>query len=662
MRLLLIFLLAFTANDLILGQCPQLGPINGSAAPQWCAGQSYTYSIPNSANAGLEWQIICADPNAVRFVGDSVGPSVSLWITYEISFTICATATNPCYNPPPTICLDVEPLPGYVMDYPPDITVCEGDQVNVIFNGQGDYYQWGTGGCNPNANPWFGLPTQGIGDLDFIAANDLDQPLFCNIGVAPMVGNCQGHGVVFKIHVNPTPYVHPTSDITVCGGASLDIPITGMPGTVFDWSNDNPAIGLASAGSGDIVFTSANPASTEVGTVVVTPSFEGCLSKPDTFRITVNPMPVLDPLPDLTLCAGDALQVSYNGFPAGVAYPWTNSNPAIGLPASGSGDINLFTAQVSKVENALITVKPQIGACKADPLTFRVQVKPVSTINPVSDVTVCTGDTVSVKFTASPPAVFYWTNTNTAIDLPAVGVGNLLFLAAPVTNTQTATIAVSPDLNGCPAPPFFFQITVNKCCVTFAGNMDTTAVQVCGEGDMPVVFLGKDSLETGDSLHFILYSVAGNPLGSVLYETDTLVFPFLPGLTSLDTTYFVAAIAGNGLSNDSIDRSDKCLSISNAQRVRWLTRPTIQLTASEAAYCGDGCFDAAFAFTGRPPFQLNWVLEHIGTPVYGRSETAQATTLTITVCTADFWQPVPGGAMLDFRMLKFNDADCVCGQ
>src|SRR6187549_2221731 len=78
------------------------------------------------------------------------------------------------------------------------------------------------------------------------------------------------------------------------------------------------------------------------------------------------------------------------------------------------------------------------------------QVPPV--MDPVSSQTVCKDqNTDLINFTSSDPGtVFFWTNDNPSIGLPANGVGNIGSFAG-INNTsvpQTATITVTPKVTG----------------------------------------------------------------------------------------------------------------------------------------------------------------------------------------------------------------------
>src|SRR4030095_7994241 len=71
-----------------------------------------------------------------------------------------------------------------------------------------------------------------------------------------------------------------------------------------------------------------------------------CATAIATFTLTVNPVPTLDPIgSDTTVFDGSVVPPNnFWGTPADVTFSWINSNPAIGLAASGTGNIPSFTA------------------------------------------------------------------------------------------------------------------------------------------------------------------------------------------------------------------------------------------------------------------------------------------------------------------------------
>lgn len=144
----------------------------------------------------------------------------------------------------------------------------------------------------------------------------------------------------------------------------------------------------------------------------------GCTFSPAGFSVNSNSNPTIDPVPNQDLCENTSTApVNFNGSPAGLTFNWTNSHPAIGIPASGSGNIWAFTAlNGSNVPIvATISVTPIApGGCMGPAATFTI------TVNPVPDPAAgycqqafCVGDnpTVAVLLPGGPNVKWYLTPT-----------------------------------------------------------------------------------------------------------------------------------------------------------------------------------------------------------------------------------------------------------
>ncbi len=406
-----------------------------------CHNINYEYSVPNSAAAALVWTII---PYMGNFVGSSTGETVMIEWHYPGGSTaqICATPTNPCYTAPPCLTVTIDPMP--YMNDPPNITVCAGEQVQVDFTGigPGDYdFEWTVWNTN---NP-FGLPPSGSGDLDFIAIHDwfLDVPVGGTVSVHPFEGGCEGKPEVFAIAVLPHPEMDPPPDLTVCAGAPVSVVFSGPAGTTYTWENSNTAVGLVASGSGNINFSAAQVTQTETAVISVIPHKGDCEGLPVEFEITVNPGPMLDEPPDVTVCASEPVSVTFSGTPTG-------------------------------------------GTCPGYPETFTISVLPRPMVNPVASVTACAGAPVTVNFGGTTGAAFEWENSNPAIGLSVSGTGNLSFTAADVSGVQTATVTVTPVKDGCPGQPKTFFITI-KPLPSMDAPPDWTA---CAETELNIGFTG----------------------------------------------------------------------------------------------------------------------------------------------------------------------------
>ena len=138
--------------------------------------------------------------------------------------------------------------------------------------------------------------------------------------------------------------------------------------------------------------------------------------------------PILNPVPDQVVCNGAgtaAINFSTATSIGTVIYNWTNTNTAIGLAASGTGNIASFVA--TNATNApisgSITVTPVYingVSCTGTPLTFTITVNPTATVNAVANQVVC-NNTATAAVNFSSPAtggtiVYNWTNNAPSID------------------------------------------------------------------------------------------------------------------------------------------------------------------------------------------------------------------------------------------------------
>jgi hypothetical protein len=402
------------------------------------------------------------------------------------SITVTPVYTNggtTCTGPSKTFTITVNPVP--TVNAVSNKAYCNGATTAIInFSGTagGTAYNW------TNNNTAIGLGASGTGDiLPFTTTNGTNGPLVATITVTPVAAGCPGAPVTFTITVNPTPVVNPIASQTVCNGtttANINFisPTTGPTGALsFSWTNSQPSIGLAASGnSGSIApFTAVNAGSAPVtANITVTPVYNNggvtCSGTPQTFTIVVNPTPTVSPVANQTLCAGSATAaVNFTGFVPGTIYNWTNSNPAIGLAASGAGNIASFTTlnATNVAQVATITVTPNFSngpiTCPGTPTTFTITVNPIPSVNAVANQTVCAGATVTQAFSGPVAGTVYsWTNSNTAIGLGASGTGNLNFVStnttgAPLTGTVTVTPTYTNAGASCTGASASFTITVN---------------------------------------------------------------------------------------------------------------------------------------------------------------------------------------------------------
>ena len=363
----------------------------------------------------------------------------------------------------------------------------------------GTTYKW------TNDNPSIGLAASGTGNISsFTGTNTSNDPITANITVTPVANGCEGTPQNFNITVNPTATVNKPGDQTVCNEetvSAINFSGSSVSGTTYKWTNDNPSIGLAASGTGNISsFTGTNTSNDPItANITVTPIANGCEGTPQNFSITVNPTATVNKPGDQTVCNQEAVSaINFSGSSvSGTTYKWTNDNTSIGLAASGTGNISSFTGTNTSNDpiTANITITPVANGCEGTPQNFSITVNPTATVNKPGGQTVCNEGTVSaISFSGSSVSgtTYNWTNDNTSIGLAASGTGNISSFTGTNTSNDpiTANITVTPTANGCEGTPQNFSITVNPTATVNKPGDQT----VCNEGTVSAINFSGSSV------------------------------------------------------------------------------------------------------------------------------------------------------------------------
>ncbi|MEO7523521.1 MAG: PKD domain-containing protein, partial [Ferruginibacter sp.] len=419
---------------------------------------------PAGAGNSLEWS---SSNGAMSSANNNYSLSFAQTGIYTIQ--LIATSINGCADTA-THQITIEPVPS--VNLPGPIQVCSGVQViPAAFTGSlsGIMYAWS------NDDPSIGLAANGTGNLPFFTSSNLNvTTTVANITVVPSLNGCTGNVRTFTISVLPLPTVFQPVDQTVCNrGTTDEVQFNSITAVVassnYSWTNNQPSIGLPATGTGDIPsFTAINTGTLPViATITIAVTNNSCSGVSQTFNITVYPTPDLSPLTGQVVCNGaNTNSVLFESAASNATYTWTNDQPSIGLPATGTDSIAFFTAfnNVATPIIANIAVSSLANGCHGTPASFSILVNPTPVMAQPSDQNLCTGQpTTMVDFTGTVTGtVFNWTNNVPSIGLPANGTGNLLsFNPNNSSNTNlVATIEVTPVANGCPGIPKIFSIII----------------------------------------------------------------------------------------------------------------------------------------------------------------------------------------------------------
>ncbi len=191
------------------------------------------------------------------------------------------------------------------------------------------------------------------------------------------------------INVFKSPTFTLPPDTTSCGPTKYD-PWVILPGCdtltlSYSWTFDGIPVSSILPNPDTVLFTG-------VGSHPITlTATNACGVAKDTQLVIINDIPDVIPNKDTTVCPGTTLgPIVFSSSSAGAVFNWTNSNPAIGLSASGNGDIPSFIATnaTASPDTGLVIVFSSIPNCGTSlPDTFLIIVKP--TITDTTRDTIC---------------------------------------------------------------------------------------------------------------------------------------------------------------------------------------------------------------------------------------------------------------------------------
>jgi gliding motility-associated-like protein len=316
----------------------------------------------------------------------------------------------------------------------------------------------------------------------------------------PTTGLC-ATTAIYTVTVNPnvTPAFSFGTTLTICAGGTVPtLPTTSTNGITGTWS---PSV-IDNQNSGIYTFT-PNPGQC---VTLVTVTF--------TVTVTPNIIPAFSFGNALSICAGDAVPTLPTASANGIIGTWAptiinnqvsgtytfiftpaagqcvlpytftvtinpivtptfsignfqsvciGSTPPVLALTSGNGITGTWSPSVvDNMANGTYTFTPAIGQC-ATTASFSLEVNAVPSVTVRTDTSVYDGAVLpAFNFIASPGAVINWTNSNSSIGLSASGTGSVpSFTAVNKGNTpQTATITVTPAINGCSGIAQTYKITV----------------------------------------------------------------------------------------------------------------------------------------------------------------------------------------------------------
>ena len=376
-------------------------------------------------------------------------------ITYQVT-----PSANGCSGTPVSVIVTVNPIPN-VTATPSAQLICTGTTTGIILTSTtaGTTFSWTASVTSGSASGY----SPGSGNsINQSLINISSAPAVVTYAITPTANGCSGNPISVDITINPDATLSLTSPLTtksqvICINTPLT-PITyltGGSGTGASITSGALPAGVTGVFSSGVFTISGTPV--VPGTFLYTLTTTGpCLQASASGTITSYPTPSVNVIQDRPYCTGlTTSSIAVSGPVPGTSFNWTNSNPAIGLAASGSGNIPAFltTNSTSDPISAIITITPTANGCTGIPSTFSITVNPGPILNSPLSGSTCSGSLFTyVPLCQTSGTVFSWNRSAIAgiSNTAATGSGNINeTLVNVTTNPVNVTYAYTLSANGC---------------------------------------------------------------------------------------------------------------------------------------------------------------------------------------------------------------------
>ena len=574
-----------------------------------CAGDTVVFTATASPGSTMPQYRWYRNMTQIQGPGFNVNNSPIcqvIGLTAGDSFSCRVQVTNNCASPvnDTSNYLKITVISSPIITGHINETICSGDSssaTNWISSIPGTTYTW------TNSNPAIGLSASGTGQIPKFKTpgNITPAQITGTITIRSFGGGCSGIPVTYTITVRRKPTIGFTGRLnSYCPGATGAITVnTPIPGTI-SWTNDNPATGIpASGANGFINFTATNSTTDSLVSNITASAFNaitGC-SKDTAFRVVVYPRPTINTLPNLAPCIGNPVPVTNIVSPVnGTTFTWINSNTAIGLGASGSGNIPAFTATntTSGSITGIISITPSYKTCLGPIATFNITVDkntmPAVSIS-TSASNLCSGE--SAFFTATP------SGGGSAPTYEWMRNGNVI--AGATKDTITITNVQNNDQIKC-------KITSNSPCVATPTATSNTYTISTISNLVPTIVLSTISDTTCIGSVLVINTSITNGGTSPTYNWFLNGNPIFGA--SSDVFFSNTFVTGDEISCE-VTSSLGCASpktVLSSKKTIKVFKPTptsITLTKSKNKICSDEyvTFTTTFTGGGLNP-QVNWTL------------------------------------------------------
>ena len=468
--------------------------------------------------------------------------------TQQYSFTVkleldsCESETLKTVNilvyPVPHLFIDTDSLIAYD-------TICSGDTIDHLLSSNvsnGVDYFWNSN-FTPPAPTSFNN-SDNSSSINQLFYNFTNSPFDLYYDINTSIAGCPGDTGRLYVHLNQAPGFS-LDTIALCSGDTLFFSpdsLVSTPLSSFSWETSYPAgIQTTYPNSGTTNIESCVLENNSTDPMVINYNFTmhtntgGCEGV-STLYVEVHPSAEMDPIGNIEICSGDAVNLSFPKNTSGLEYNWNHSlglNMTCSNPGSVAQDTmivealdlsnNIDTPVVSQYTFYVDVVDPTLG-CVGGSTTTSVTVYPnpvvsaFSSDNQIHNTSWVDPLTSSVT-NGTSPFTYNWTPVTS--------------LSTPENQPNVSTVPLSDSME--------FSLTVSDSmgCI----DSDTTLVRIDPNSFLSVSIHGDDCICYGDSIS--LFTSVTNANGNIYYEwSNSATSDSIAEAPESDLTYYLTITDG----------------------------------------------------------------------------------------------------------------------
>jgi gliding motility-associated-like protein len=330
---------------------------------------------------------------------------------------------------------------------------------------------------------------------------------------------------------------------------------------------------------------------------------EGCTAVAQGTPVVFLELPTATLGAGVAICEGETanLEITFTGTgPWNLEYDAGNGPEMVNGINANPFNLGIMAAATTAVTlSGVASVYPAITCDGMAAGTADITVNTAVQVINVDETCNTTGTafTVTFEITGGDPTTYTVDNSNAGISATAP----FIYTSNEIP-TGMGYFFMVDDANSCD-PATASEPTVICDCNTEVGEMDMTALSVCGDGPVTAIYdATNENFDGDDGLNFVLHTGSSTTLGAVI-QTNQVDGTF--GFVGMNygTTYYISAIVGNDDGMGNVDANDPCLDVAMGTAVVFNEIPTGNLSG-DVSICNSDNATLSVALTGDAPWNI----------------------------------------------------------